>query len=93
MAFFDSDGTQTRFVDTGNYIPSAIAFAPDHTIWTSAGRANRTIIRRRSTRLSVNIRETASRSEPIFNGLCSHQDCNPAAVDFHGFKSRGAELG
>jgi hypothetical protein len=34
MAFFDSNGRQTRFVDTGNYIPSAFAFGSDHSIWT-----------------------------------------------------------
>jgi hypothetical protein len=34
MAFFDSKGTPTRFVDTGNYVPSAFAFGPDHSIWT-----------------------------------------------------------
>jgi hypothetical protein len=33
IAFFDSSGTQTRFIDTGNYIPTAFAFAPDHAIW------------------------------------------------------------
>jgi len=34
IALFDSNGRQTHFVDTGNYISSAFAFAPDHSIWT-----------------------------------------------------------
>jgi hypothetical protein len=34
LAFFDSHGTQTRFVDTGGYMPAAFVFAPDHSIWT-----------------------------------------------------------
>ena len=33
IAFFDSSGTQTRLIDTGNYIPTAFVFAPDHSIW------------------------------------------------------------
>jgi hypothetical protein len=33
MAFFDSNGTQTRFVGAGNYVPSAFTFGPDHSIW------------------------------------------------------------
>lgn len=33
MALFDSNGRQTRFVDTGDFIPSAFAFGPDHSIW------------------------------------------------------------
>jgi hypothetical protein len=34
IAFFDKSGAQTRFVDTGRFIPSGLCFGPDHSVWT-----------------------------------------------------------
>jgi hypothetical protein len=45
IALFDRTGTQIRFLDTGGYLPTQVAFGPDHSIWTIgylAGKANLT---------------------------------------------------
>jgi len=34
IVLFDRFGKQTRFFDTGQYWPTQVCFAPDHTIWT-----------------------------------------------------------
>lgn len=34
IALFDRTGTQIRFLDTGGYLPTQVAFGPDHSIWT-----------------------------------------------------------
>ena len=34
IAWFDHTGSQIRFVDTGGYLPTQVAFGPDHSIWT-----------------------------------------------------------
>jgi hypothetical protein len=34
IALFDRAGTQLRFFDTGEYLPTQVAFGPDHSIWT-----------------------------------------------------------
>jgi hypothetical protein len=34
VLILDRTGRQIRFIDTGCYIPTHIAFAPDHSIWT-----------------------------------------------------------
>ncbi len=34
LAWFDAQGKQVRFVPTGNYIPSQVAYAPDGSIYT-----------------------------------------------------------
>jgi len=34
IAVFDQSGKQVRFLDTGRYHPTQIAFGPDHSIWT-----------------------------------------------------------
>src|SRR5262245_43459982 len=34
VVFLNQQGTQTRFVDTGRYLPDALTFGPDHSIWT-----------------------------------------------------------
>jgi hypothetical protein len=33
IALFDRAGTQIRFFDTGSYLPTQVAFGPDHSIW------------------------------------------------------------
>lgn len=34
VALFDRVGSQFRFVDTGGYLPTQVAFGPDHSVWT-----------------------------------------------------------
>jgi hypothetical protein len=34
IAYFDSSGKQTRFVDTGKYMPAHVCFDRNHTLWT-----------------------------------------------------------
>ena len=34
IALFDRTGIQTRFFDTGDFLPTQLAFGPDHSIWT-----------------------------------------------------------
>ncbi len=34
LAIFQPDGRQERFIETTPYMPTAIRFGPDHTIWT-----------------------------------------------------------
>ena len=34
IALFDRTGAQIRFISTGGYLPSQVAFGPDHSIWT-----------------------------------------------------------
>jgi hypothetical protein len=34
IALFDRAGAQTHFINTGGYLPSQVAFGPDHSIWT-----------------------------------------------------------
>ena len=34
IVVLDPAGHETRFIDTGRYVPSHLAFAPDHSIWT-----------------------------------------------------------
>lgn len=34
IALFDRAGRQIRFFDTGEYLPTQVAFGPDHSIWT-----------------------------------------------------------
>jgi hypothetical protein len=34
IAFFDKSGAQTRFLDTGQFIPNGLCFGPDHSVWT-----------------------------------------------------------
>ena len=34
IALFDRTGAQIRFLDTGGYLPTQVAFGPDHSIWT-----------------------------------------------------------
>jgi hypothetical protein len=34
IALFDRTGRQTGFFDTGEYLPTQVAFGPDHSIWT-----------------------------------------------------------
>jgi len=34
IVLFDRTGTQIRFIDTGQYLPTQVCFAPDHSIWT-----------------------------------------------------------
>ena len=33
VVVLDTTGTQVQFIDTARYIPSAVCFAPDHSIW------------------------------------------------------------
>src|SRR5581483_12405031 len=34
IVVLDPAGHETRFIDTGRYLPAHLAFAPDHSIWT-----------------------------------------------------------
>jgi hypothetical protein len=34
IALFDRTGAQIGFIDTGNYLPTQVAFGPDHSVWT-----------------------------------------------------------
>jgi hypothetical protein len=33
IALFDPKGKQSRFFDTGEYLPTQVAFGPDHSVW------------------------------------------------------------
>jgi hypothetical protein len=37
IALFDPAGLQIRFIDTGQYWPCYVSFAPDHSIWVTGG--------------------------------------------------------
>ena len=39
LAFFDAKGKQTRFVDTGRYRPTQVAFADDRSVWATGYQA------------------------------------------------------
>src|SRR5579863_3652260 len=41
IALFDRSGKQTRFFDTGRYLPTQVCFAPDHTIWSLGWRGDK----------------------------------------------------
>src|SRR5579859_6048211 len=34
IVVLDRDGRQEQFIDTGRYMPNALCFAQDHSIWT-----------------------------------------------------------
>lgn len=38
IAIFTRTGMRKGFIDTGRFVPSAVAFAPDHSIWTFGTR-------------------------------------------------------
>lgn len=38
IVFLDKDGLDTGFIDTGLYMPSALSFAEDHSLWTFGWR-------------------------------------------------------
>ena len=35
IAIFDRTGSQIRVIETGQYLPSFVCFAPDHSLWTT----------------------------------------------------------
>lgn len=41
IALFDRSGKQTGFFDTGQYLPTQVCFAPNHTVWTIGWRGGR----------------------------------------------------
>jgi len=38
ISIVDSKGVQIRWIDTGDYVPSGLAFAPDHSLWTTGSK-------------------------------------------------------
>ncbi|HXN47584.1 MAG TPA: hypothetical protein VN893_13140 [Bryobacteraceae bacterium] len=38
ISIADSKGVQFRWIDTGDYVPSGLAFAPDHSLWTTGSK-------------------------------------------------------
>jgi hypothetical protein len=38
IAFFDKSGAQTRFLDTGRFIPNGLCFGPDNSVWTAGAQ-------------------------------------------------------
>jgi len=43
IAIFDRRGSQIQIIETGQYLPSFICFAPDHSIWTTGKHARRSL--------------------------------------------------
>jgi hypothetical protein len=41
IALFDRSGKQTGFFDTGQYLPTQVCFAPNHSIWTLGWRGDK----------------------------------------------------
>jgi hypothetical protein len=38
ISLWNTEGTKIRDIDTGEYVPSFVAFAPDHSVWTTGTR-------------------------------------------------------
>jgi outer membrane protein assembly factor BamB len=38
ISVVDPKGVQLRWIDTGDYVPSGLSFAPDHSLWTTGSK-------------------------------------------------------
>ncbi len=38
ISIVDRHGVQFRWIDTGDYVPSGLSFAPDHSLWTTGSK-------------------------------------------------------
>jgi len=38
ISIVDPKGVQLRWIDTGDYVPSGLSFAPDHSLWTTGSK-------------------------------------------------------